>query len=93
MILMRLWQTYSPTIQIMEFPSGKVLESGHDQIRANFLRYFTERAPHANIAKRIIRGNFIIDHEVGSDKAEPSWEAVAIYEVIDGLIQRVWFIL
>jgi hypothetical protein len=84
--------TYSPTIQLIEFPSGTVLEADSDKMRADYLSYFTEDKPHVTIAKRIIRGNKIIDHEVGGDKTRPNWEAVAIYEVVDGLIQRVWFV-
>jgi hypothetical protein len=88
--------THSPTIQSMDFPSNKLYEDGAEAFRLSFLKYFEEQQPHVEIAKRIVRGNFVIDHEMGKSKRGGeyvNWEAVAIYEVVDELIQRVWIVV
>jgi hypothetical protein len=57
--------------------------------------YRTQRfnlpALRAEILQRIVIGNKVIDHERISGLAEQPIEAVAVYEVADGLIDRVWF--
>ncbi|HSW82906.1 MAG TPA: hypothetical protein VLH12_05490, partial [Usitatibacter sp.] len=46
---------------------------------------------HAEILSRIVMGNKVIDHERVSGIGEKPLEAVAVYEVADGLIKTVWF--
>ncbi|MBC8171867.1 MAG: nuclear transport factor 2 family protein [Anaerolineae bacterium] len=84
--------TYSPTIQIMNFPSGAVIYTDPAVMRTDYQRYFANGLPHAEVSKRMTNGNFVIDYEVGHDQNKGDWQAIAIYEVVDGLIQRVWFV-
>ncbi len=84
--------TYSPNIQAFKLSDGKPIYASLEEFRKDFESYFTEAPPHVEIGKRIVRGAYVIDLEFGSDPERLSWEAVAIYEVIDGLIQRVWFV-
>jgi hypothetical protein len=84
--------TYSPTIEVLRFPSGDVVFTDVAAFRQEYAAYFKETPPHVKIDKRILRGNFVIDYEIGNDPENGNWEAVAIYEVVDDLIQRVWFV-
>jgi len=46
---------------------------------------------HAEILSRIVMGNKVIDHERVVGIGEQPLEAVAVYEVVGGLIKSVWF--
>lgn len=46
---------------------------------------------YSTLAGRMVQGNFVIDHEVITGR-EKETRIVAIYEVIEGLIARCWFI-
>ena len=46
---------------------------------------------HATIVNRMVLGNKVIDHERVVGIKEVPIEAVAVYEVADGLIRAVWF--
>ena len=83
--------TYSPDIKAYRFPD-KLLGSGHEEMRKVFGALF-EKEPglHAEIMKRIVQGDHVIDHEKvvvgGRDDRQ-----VAIYQVKGGKIINVWFI-
>lgn len=86
--------TYGPDIKIYIFPD-KLQSSGHAQMRKLYGDLF-KGVPklHCEILNRIVRGNFVIDRErvTGLPNGEII-NAVAIYEVKDLLIRRVWLIL
>ena len=85
--------TYSPDIKLYTFPD-KLESSGHAEMRKTYGDLF-KRVPklHCEIVNRIVQGNFVIDHErVSGLSNNRVINAVAIYEVRDNLIQRVWFI-
>jgi hypothetical protein len=85
--------TYHVGVVLYAFPD-KVIGSGTEHIRASYGRLF-QNAPklHVEIRKRITVGSHIIDEErvTGTPNAQVL-EALAIYEVNDGLIEKVWFI-
>src|SRR5438128_1258711 len=73
-------------------PTGEVVMSGSDDIRKAFGDVFTQN-PHAHVSivNRMQIGNFVIDMEELTGRADgATLYLVAIYEVIDGLIHRVW---
>lgn len=85
--------TYSPDIKIYAHPDT-LRGSGHAEMRKTYGDLF-KRVPklHCEIANRIVMGNFVIDQErVTGNPNGAVINAVAIYEVRDGLIQRVWFV-
>ena len=85
--------TYSPDIQIFNHPDG-LLMTGLDEMETRYKRLF-ETAPklHVEIVNRIVQGNFVIDHEkVTGLPNDQVINAVAVYEVQDDLIRRVWFV-
>ena len=84
-------KTYSAEIKLYEFPD-KEISSGLEAMRKTYGRMF-EREPDrkAKIAKRIVQGDYVIDHEVVTG-GNREFKAVAIYLVKDGKIVTVWFL-
>jgi hypothetical protein len=84
--------TYSPTITIMCHPSGQVLIEGIAELRKTYDDLFANSPNlHCEIVNRIVIGNCVIDHERVTGRGDaPPFNAVVIYEVQDGLIQRAW---
>ena len=84
-------KTYSSEIKLYEFPD-KELSSGLDAMRKTYGKLF-EREPDrkATIAKRIVQGDYVIDHEEVSGGGR-NFTAVAVYRVKDGKITAVWFL-
>ena len=84
---------HSPTAQLYNFKTGDLIFEGEAAIRERYTQRFTNPDLHAEIINRIVIGNRVIDHEqVRGIDPERVIEVVAIYEVEDGLIQRIWFI-
>jgi hypothetical protein len=90
--LNRFVSTYSETIAIFRMPSTEPIISGKVEL-AKF--YSTQRfnlpALRAEIVKRIVLGNKIIDHERVWGVRDTPIEIAAVYEVVGELIERVWF--
>ena len=82
--------TYSEDIEI--YKKGVLIIKGHEQLREIYSKMFNNTPNlHCRIENRILINNKVIDKE--NVKAnERTLEAVAIYEVIDGKIQKVTFV-
>jgi hypothetical protein len=86
--------TYTDDVQVFEHP-GKLLVSGATQMRERYTARFKEPNLHATILKRIVMGNYVIDHERVRrtfDDGTGTLDAVAIFEVQGTKIARVWLI-
>lgn len=86
--------TYAGDAQLFEHPS-KLLASGGAQMRERYAARFAEPNLHAVVVKRIVMGNFVIDHERITrtfPEGTGVQDAIAMYEVQGTLITRVWFI-
>jgi hypothetical protein len=86
--------TYAADATQYEHP-GKLLVSGHAEIRARAAPRFTEPRLHAKLMKRTVMGAVVIDHEdVSRDFPEGPGhiELVCIYVVERGLIQTASFV-
>ena len=84
-------KTYSADIKLYEFPD-KEISSGLEAMRKTYGALF-ERVPDrkAKIAKRIVQGDYVVDHEQVSGGGR-EFTAVAIYHVKDDKIDAVWFV-
>ncbi|MGJ7528357.1 nuclear transport factor 2 family protein [Variovorax sp. GB1P17] len=74
--------------------AGKLLASGHAELRARTEVRFTEPDLHAHLLQRSVMGNVVVDHEVVTrnfPEGVGSVEMVCIYVVRDGLIQTASF--
>ncbi len=85
--------TYSPGIELYDHPTD-LRYAGLEEMREGYLRLF-ESTPelHVQVVCRITLGNYVIDREKVTGLSDDGLrEAVAIYLVKDGLIQKVWLI-
>ena len=86
--------TYTDDAQLFEHPA-KLLASGLAQMRERYTARFKEPNLHAVILKRIVMGNVVLDHERVTrtfPEGTGTADAVAIYEVQNGKINKVWLI-
>jgi len=85
--------TYAPDVILYDFPSTVRL-SGLQALKARYGRLFAENPHlHARLLGRITLGPYVIDREHVIGRADGRViHAVAIYQVVQHKIQRVWFI-
>ncbi|KIC95762.1 amidohydrolase family protein [Flavihumibacter solisilvae] len=86
-------EPYADDAEIYIFPD-KLLGKGKEIIRKQYTALF-DGSPdlHCTIRGRIIKGNTVIDHESVTGARQPEkLEAIAIYEIKDGKIVKVYFI-
>ncbi|MGF2615275.1 steroid delta-isomerase [Rossellomorea vietnamensis] len=88
-------ECYSDDVLVIEFPSNNVMYQGIEGMRERYGKMFQENPDnHAELLSRIIKGNIAIDHEhvTGRANGKESF-AVAMYEVIENKINKVWFVV
>jgi hypothetical protein len=90
--LERFAATYAESITIYRLPALEPAIVGQAKLREVYTARFSSPDLHAEIVNRIVLGNKVIDHERVRGIKETPIEAVAAYEVEDGLIARVWFL-
>lgn len=87
--------TYHDDIKIYNLGDDAIILEGKDALREKYHERFYVQKAHAEIKNHIALGNKVIDHEKISELKDGSAiysEAIAIYEVEDCLIKKVWFI-
>jgi len=83
---------YADDAELVDYPDH-VTQTGKAAMRARYAKRFATPGLHATIAKRIVFGDFVVDHEqITAENVAGVREAVAIYEVKDGRIVRVTFL-
>jgi imidazolonepropionase-like amidohydrolase len=85
---------YAEDVEIFRLPTGESTLQGRVALHKKYKGFF-EKTPELNcqIMKRTVTGNYVVDHEFVTGIAErPRLRAVAIYQVENGLIRRVWFL-
>ncbi|MEM7039704.1 MAG: nuclear transport factor 2 family protein, partial [Bacteroidota bacterium] len=82
---------YSEDVEIYDFPD-KLRSKGKDKMRATYAGMF-ERVTdlHCELVSRTVHGNMVIDQERVTGFGNFAVEAIAIYEIEDGKIVRVYF--
>ena len=83
---------FSDTVRVYRPPAVEPAISGKAAL-AEFYANNRFNGPdlHAEIVSRMVLGNKVVDHERITGVKADAFEAVAVYEVLDGLIQSVWF--
>ena len=89
--LERFAATYADDITIYRLPALQPAITSMAQLREAYTQRFASPNLHAEILSRIVMGNKVIDHERVVGIREQPLEAVAVYEVVNGLIKTVWF--
>ena len=86
--------TYADDAELFAFPATSQTK-GKEEMRKRYAVRFSDTILHAVIAKRIVMGNTVIDHErvqVTLPEGPGVSEVIAIYEVREGKIAKVTFI-
>jgi hypothetical protein len=90
--LERFVATYSDTIRIYRLPAIEPAISGKGALARFYgTQRFNRPALRAEVVHRIELGNKVVDHERIWGLEAHVVEAVAVYEVVAGLIQNAWF--
>lgn len=85
--------TYADSVEIYGFNNQQLILKGKVALEKEWGALF-EQFPnnYAALRGRVVQGNFVIDKEfVTGRTGQADFEATAIYEVQNGLIQKVWF--
>jgi len=85
--------TYREDVELLSLEDNSVILRGKEALREKYRMRFEVQKVHATLVNRMVLGNKVIDQEsVSGIKENEQVKAIAIYEVVDGLIQRVWFL-
>lgn len=89
----RFLSFYAQDVEVRGLPSGDAMLSGVGQMRGRYAGLFAENPElHCNLLNRTVQGPIVVDHElVTGVRGRPRIRAMAMYEVLDGLIRKIWF--
>ncbi len=84
-------EPYADDVEIYTFPNT-LRTKGKEEMRKSYDSYF-QKTPklHCEIKNRIIQGNTVIDKEYITGTGKP-FEAIAIYQIENNKIKRVYFV-
>lgn len=84
---------YADDVQLLTLKTGEAFCTSKKELRLRYAPMF-ERCTelHCHLVSRTICGNIVIDEECVTGQTDVEIHAVAIYEVINGLICRAWFV-
>ena len=83
---------YSDDVRVFRPPQAEPAIVGKAAFAAHYAKNrFNLPDLHAEVVKRMVLGNKVIDQEVITGVTPEPMQAAAVYEVHDGLITTVWF--
>ncbi|WP_312027230.1 nuclear transport factor 2 family protein [Cytobacillus firmus] len=85
---------YCDDVTVMTFPGDEVIYRGKEKMRKRYSQLFKNNPnQHAELISRIVKGNIVIDYEYVTGRANGHpINAIAMYEIKEDKIQKVWFI-
>jgi len=84
-------EPYADDVEIYRFPD-KLLYKGKETMRKDYGEFFKNTPKlHCELKNRIIQGNTVIDKEYITGTGKP-FEAVAVYQIENNKIKKVYFI-
>ncbi|MHC5079125.1 MAG: nuclear transport factor 2 family protein [Planctomycetota bacterium] len=85
---------YSPDILITDLVHGKIIASGAGELRRLYTNVVEKtQTLHCDVVGRITYDRVVIDREIVTGlPGNRELHAVAIYEVVESAIRRVWLI-
>lgn len=90
--LQRFIATFSDAVKVYRPPAPDPAITGKAALADFYAKQrFNLPGLRAEIVNRIVMGNKVIDHERIFGVRDQPFEASAVYEVSEGLIQSVWF--
>ncbi len=85
--------TYHDDVEVRNLIDNSLIFSGKKLMIDRYRQRFEVDKVHATLVNRIVIGSKVIDHEhVTGIEVGKIVKAVAIYEVEDKLIKKVWFL-
>jgi hypothetical protein len=92
--LQKFVDQYDDNIVVMDFPSNHVTIEGKAAFTDRYQKLFEENPQlNAELKNRTVMGKCVIDHEFLTGRANgTTGEAIAIYEMNETHIIKVWFI-
>lgn len=89
--LERFLAEYSDDVEVYRPPAVEPAIRGKPAFSAFYAaQRFNCAGLHAEIVDRMVLGNKVIDHERISGVRETPFEVAVAYEIVDGLIRRMW---
>jgi hypothetical protein len=90
--LERFVREYTDDVQVFRLSDPKPLIVGREAFAAHYRdNRFNLPGLHADVVKRMVFGNKVIDHEIVTGLPDGRMETAAIYEVTERGISKVWF--
>lgn len=85
---------YSDSVIVMTFPGDEVIYRGKEKMRERYSQLFRNNPnQHAELISRMVKENIVIDYEYVTGRADgQSIYAIAMYEIKEKKIQKVWFV-
>ncbi len=83
---------YAEDVEVRHQGSDELVLRGREQMKDRYGPMFANSPDlHCEIVKRIVMGSFVFDQELVTGRGPEPLRVVAIYDVRDALIRRVWF--
>jgi hypothetical protein len=84
---------YTEDVEAFELPAATLLFASRAAMRTKYAALFAAHPnQHCRLLSRAVEGAFVVDHEEITGRADgKTAHVLAIYQVADGLIRRVWF--
>ncbi|MEO7255306.1 MAG: nuclear transport factor 2 family protein [Casimicrobium sp.] len=90
--LERFIAEYTEDVQVFRPPSVAPVLSGKKAFAEHYGKNrFTLPNLHAEVVNRMVVGNTVVDHEHVTGLQDGVVEAIAVYQITNGLIGAVWF--
>jgi hypothetical protein len=90
--LERFIAEYTDDVQVFRPPSVAPVLSGKKAFAEHYGKNrFTLPNLHAEVVNRMVVGNTVVDHEHVTGLQDGVMEAIAVYQITNGLIGAVWF--
>ena len=90
--LTRFVAEYADDVRVYRMPAAEPALAGKAAFAAHYANHrFNNKALHAEVVARIVSGNKVVDHERITGLGPQVVEAIAVYEVVGGVIRTVWF--
>ncbi len=82
---------YAEDIEIYDLSTNKLQVKGKEAMRKQYSFLNTVKTLYCNLLNRMVEGNVVVDHEEIWMDGGRKFYGLAIYEVKDGKIVKVWF--
>ena len=83
---------FADDVQVFRLGEPEPTLAGREAFESRYATLFEEHPElHCALEGRLVKDNVVVDRERVTGMREDVVDALAIYEVADGRIQRVWF--